>query len=357
MKLTCAKSLLLLLTLTAMGCGKNKANEEPPPQAFQVSPQSEDCDVFAREFGVDCEAGSQDQRYGQGSNKRPKSNIKKQNEKRQAQVQRRHPHRYSSRNRTFPNEGSWRKTARQVDDILDRVIWSPEKQRAARMIDDFDMVLYVNVAPRSKRTRERSSAQRMQVFVRQGRSFFRTHLWKVSSGRPDGDKRIATYTGVFKLDPHRMYEEYKSKQFEDANMHETLFLYHIYRDGKNTGVAIHGTESKRRRLGRRDSGGCIRLDRRNSRCLYNTLRQDRNSDCLGLGIRSLWGLAPSVNAKSSEIDPEYLTKGGLNWKGYRVLVAIIDDPRDNVRSDLFRRRRAPRRAPPRRARDFFFDFL
>lgn len=354
MKLTYARTLLLLIVLTSMGCGRNKANEEPSPQTLLVTPQSQDCHILEREFDIDCDSEQPEQEDQQPPEKKPKkkSNIKKRNERKQAQTKRRYPHKYKSRGRTFPNEGSWRKSARQVDDLLDRVVWSPEKKRSARIIDDFDIILYVNVAPRNSRTRDHSSAQRMQVFAREGRSFYRTHLWKISSGKPDGDKRIATYTGVFKLDQHRMYQEYKSKQFEDANMYETMFLYHIYKDGKNTGVAIHGTEGKRRRLGRRDSGGCIRLDRRNSRCLYNTIRQDSNTDCLGLGFYSLWGKVPSVNAKSSEMDPEYLTKGGLNWDGSRVLVAIIDDSRDNVRSSLLRRSSSRRRKRDSSQSDF-----
>ena len=195
--------------------------------------------------------------------------------KKQSVVERQFPLLYSSLNKDFPLRGSWRKTKEEILDIVYRHFWSPEQNKPVKMLSYFDMVLLINTGQRSRRSSKRSSAQRMQVLVRDGRSnnlddWDRIHVWPISSGNPCG-KKIETPTGVFKLDPSRLHSEYYSVLFKNVNMYETLFFYHSYQNGRPTGVAIHGTYETEK-LGRRDSGGCIRLHRDNSKCLFNTIK-------------------------------------------------------------------------------------
>ncbi|MCJ8277437.1 MAG: L,D-transpeptidase, partial [Bdellovibrionales bacterium] len=181
---------------------------------------------------------------------------------------------------------------------------------------------------------------RMHVYVREGESnrlsdWSRIHVWPISSGLPGGlnGQKIATPTGVYKFDPSRFREDYKSAQFEFADMYESMFLYHqyAYQSGdERTGIPIHGTYLKNK-LGRRDSGGCIRLAREKSQCLFYTLKGEREERCLDGGKLRYWGRVPSFLPRNAEADPEYLTRSGLlEVGGYRVLVAIFNDTEDKL---------------------------
>ncbi len=250
----------------------------------------------------------------------------------QSSVEREFPLLYSSLGKAFPLRGSWRKSKREILDIVYRHFWSPEQNRPVKMLSYFDMVLLVNIGSRSDSSSENSSAQRMQVLVRNGRSnnlddWNRIRVWPISSGNPCGQK-IETPTGVFKLDTHRFHSEYYSVLFKNARMYETMFFYHNYQNGRATGVAIHGTYMTER-LGRRDSGGCIRLHRDNSQCLFNTLQGNITQPCLGGGYLDYRGTVPSFLSQNGDADPEFLAKR-LETRGYKVLVAIYKDSRDLI---------------------------
>ena len=230
----------------------------------------------------------------------------------QSSVEKQFPLLYSSIDKVFPLRGSWRKSKEEILDIVYRHLWSPEQNRPVKMLSYFDMVLLINVAQRSDFSKENSSAQRMQILVRNGDSnnlkdWNRIHIWPISSGDPCGQK-IETPTGVFKLDPSRFHPEYYSVLFKNAKMFETMFLYHNYKNGKPTGIAIHGTY-KTEKLGRRESGGCIRLYRDNSQCLFNTLQGNAEESCLGGGYLDYRGTVPSFISQNGEADPEFLTNG------------------------------------------------
>lgn len=248
----------------------------------------------------------------------------------QSSVEEQFPLLYSSIDKVFPLRGSWRKSKEEIFDIVYRHFWSPEQNRPVKMLGYFDMVLLINVAQRSDFSKENSSAQRMQILVRNGDSnnlddWNRIHVWPISSGNPCGQK-IETPTGVFKLDPGRFHPEYYSILFKNVEMFETMFLYHNYQNGKATGVAIHGTY-KTEKLGRRDSGGCIRLYRDNSQCLFNTLQGNIEKPCLGGGYLNYRGTVPSFMSQNGEADPDFLTDR-LEVRGYKVLVAIYNDSED-----------------------------
>lgn len=250
------------------------------------------------------------------------------------------PHSYGDDSNRFPFRGSWRKTKDEIMDLVDRQVWSPEKGQRVALLDYFDMVLLINVAERVGDQDGPSSTQRMQVLIRKSTSndindWERIRTWRISSGLPCGQK-IATPTGVFKFDPYehptdpsqsRFSPRYYSRQFENADMYETMFLYHQYQSGRNTGVAIHGTY-KTSHLGRRDSGGCVRLHRDNSKCLYETFTGALIDSCLPGAKNTYWGKVPSFLPKGGEADPQFLSSGHLEVDGYRVLIAIFDDKDD-----------------------------
>lgn len=256
----------------------------------------------------------------------------------QLSVERQFPHEFDSANHPFPLRGSWRKNKAEILDIVDRRIWSPERGGHVAMLEYFDMVLLINVAARTNTTAENNSAQRMQVLVRNGSSnnlndWNRIHTWPISSGRPCGQK-IETPTGVYKFNPGRIYEEYGSNQFRDENgerinMYETMFLYHKYKNGRQTGVAIHGTYVAEK-LGRRDSGGCVRVYRDNMTCLFHTITGKQTERCLNGGQLDYLGKVPSFISENAEADPEFLSSGNIEVNGYRVLIAIMDDAQDTV---------------------------
>lgn len=138
----------------------------------------------------------------------------------------------------------------------------------------FDLFMYV-----SKST-QGPLAQKMFVFRRDKRGRLKPLAeWQVSTGREamewNGGREVSTATpeGFFALDPKRFHREYWSKNWDDAPMHFAMF-YDVKVDKYPTGLAIHAAigEEKVNRLGRRDSGGCIRLDPRHAEELFNRVR-------------------------------------------------------------------------------------
>jgi hypothetical protein len=245
-----------------------------------------------------------------------------------------YPHDFSSLGEMYPLRGSFRQSKAEIMDIIDRHIWSQERG-AQPLLDYFDMTLLINVSPRDASDPENSSAQSMQVLVRRNSSnnlqdWERVETWPISSGIPCG-RKIATPTGVFKFNPERTYPSYYSRLFDNVDMYETMFLYHHYQDGAPTGVAIHGSYATTS-LGRRASGGCIRLHRDNAQCLYETIHGLRRNRCLSGGLLNYRDNArvPSLLPKFGEADPEYLRGGRLEMDGISVLVAIFNDREDRL---------------------------
>lgn len=320
-------SLMLLIS-----CGsKDERFEQPSQEAAVIEETDGGCDVLAQEFGVECD-------LNEGSYKRSawtpiNTTAARASHSKNEQVLTDHPLTESSADKEFPLRGSWRQSRTEVMDLVNRWMWSPEQQKPVRLLNYFDMALIINVAARTDQTPSHRSAQQMQVFVRQDDSdiftdWKRIHIWPVSSGLPGGAK-IATYTGVFKLDPKRLFEDYSSESFKGANMYESMFLYHEYQNGDLSGVAIHGTYNYGK-LGRRDSGGCIRLAREKAQCLFNTITGRLSHSCLEGGLTKYWGTVPSFIPRYGEADPEYLRSGLLEVGGYRVLVAIYNDDKDEL---------------------------
>ncbi len=93
------------------------------------------------------------------------------------------------------------------------------------------------------------SKQQMFVSV----NGWRKYTWPISSAR-DG---FNTPEGLYR--PVRMYEDYRSKEYNNASMPYSIFFYR--------GYAIHGTTAIKS-LGQPASHGCVRLHPDNAKELY-----------------------------------------------------------------------------------------
>ncbi|SFO29119.1 L,D-transpeptidase catalytic domain [Cohaesibacter marisflavi] len=82
---------------------------------------------------------------------------------------------------------------------------------------------------------------------------WKKYTWPISSAREGFD----TPEGLYR--PTRMYETYRSKEYNNAPMPYSIFFYR--------GYAIHGTSAVKS-LGTPASHGCIRLDPDNAKQLY-----------------------------------------------------------------------------------------
>lgn len=318
----------LLLLMTAC----ESSFQAPPLLSVAIEESEGGQDILEREFSK-CPTGEEwlDDNTPIHPYNRPLQNgVSAQ---RQRDVESDFPHSYKSLDEMFPLRGSWRQSRQEVLDLVDRHVWSPELGRVVPLLHYFDMALLINVAHRADDAAANLSAQRMQILVREDSSnnledWSRIHTWPISSGIPCG-KKITTFTGVFKFNPSRFHEKYASKLWDGVDMYESMFLYHRYQNGDSTGVAIHGTYLTEN-LGRRDSGGCVRVYRENSQCLFRTLTGQIDKPCLAGGHTNYFGRVPSFLPTQGEADPEYLSSGELEVNGYKVLVVLFNDENDQI---------------------------
>lgn len=154
-------------------------------------------------------------------------------------------------------------------------------QRIRQLVSDelypyFDLYIYVNKAPRGM------WAQQMFIYEREpGGRFDLLHRWRTSTGREKQERYFTTTPiGIFKLDPNRFHVITYSVQWGGVAMPYAMFLDYTYASRKS-GVAIHGVyEAYERRLGRRASGGCIRLAKHNAQELFELIKSE------------YWGMVP-----------------------------------------------------------------
>ncbi|NOT40870.1 MAG: L,D-transpeptidase family protein [Alphaproteobacteria bacterium] len=134
----------------------------------------------------------------------------------------------------------------------------------------FDLFMYVSKSSRGP------LGQRMFVFQRDADGKVLPYAeWRVSTGREKvemhHEKRIRTTTpeGIFMLDADRFHERYWSRTWDNAPMHYAMF-YDLKNNGNASGLAIHAAmgKNKVRRLGKRDSAGCVRLSPANAKELF-----------------------------------------------------------------------------------------
>lgn len=138
----------------------------------------------------------------------------------------------------------------------------------------FDLFMYVSKSNRGP------LAQRMYVFQRDADGRIVPYAeWPVSTGREKvelhRERRVRTTTpeGIFALNPKRFHKRYWSKTWDGAPMHHAMF-YDLMNNGNQSGLAIHAAvgKDKIRKLGRRDSAGCVRLAPKNAKELFYKVR-------------------------------------------------------------------------------------
>jgi lipoprotein-anchoring transpeptidase ErfK/SrfK len=138
----------------------------------------------------------------------------------------------------------------------------------------YDLFMYVSKSNRGP------FAQRMFVFQRDADGKIIPYAeWPVSTGREKielhKEKKIRTTTpeGIFMLDADRFFPRYYSRSWDGAPMHHAMF-YDLKNNGNLSGLAIHAAvgASKIRKLGKRDSAGCIRLSPKNAAELFYKIK-------------------------------------------------------------------------------------
>jgi len=120
--------------------------------------------------------------------------------------------------------------------------------------------------------------QRMLVFQKVGDDLLPLFDWPVSTGREtvEADAQgveLGTNTpaGYFELDPKRMFEDYRSTQWNEPMPYAMFFNWMDH--GTQTGLAIHAaTDAAIGQLGNRASAGCVRLSPENARTLFSLVR-------------------------------------------------------------------------------------
>ena len=145
----------------------------------------------------------------------------------------------------------------------------------AETLRHFNVLLLVNKDAKGEH------AQTMTV-MRPGKSRCRgcnweaTDIWDVSTGREQQESRDFTTTpvGIYQLDRDRFFKEYTTTTWDNAQMPYSMF-WRFLEDGGETGWAVHAATGKGiGNLGKRNSGGCIRLHPDNAESLFRELLQD-----------------------------------------------------------------------------------
>ncbi len=152
-----------------------------------------------------------------------------------------------------------------------------------------------------------------------------TDRWLVSTGRERRERYFTeTPTGLFRLDKNRFYTFVRSYQWNGAAMPYAMFFDWDYATRK-TGYAIHAAgRSTHRRLGRRASGGCIRLALDHSRALFKRIRENHAGMVPEFPFDYAAGLTKSDGTMVRDESGAPILK-----PGYRVLV-VIDDKIEGV---------------------------
>ena len=133
----------------------------------------------------------------------------------------------------------------------------------------FDTILYVSKAA------EGPWAQQMFVFRRQEDGQFELdESFAVSTGRERREQYFTTTpTGIFEIDPNRIYRMVHSARWGGAAMPYSMFIDYSYRTVKS-GIALHAAAGRQNlaNLGSRASGGCIRVPPEKAEQFFNQVQ-------------------------------------------------------------------------------------
>ncbi len=204
----------------------------------------------------------------------------------------------------------------------------PATRMLASLPDDvepyFDLYLYVSKAEAGP------IAQHMFVYTRaQDGTMALIYDWPVSTGRekrektPSGRKTFThTPQGSFKLDSKRFHKLWKSRAW-NADMPWTMF-FDLVENGGMSGLAVHAAgKGKISQLGRRASGGCIRLAPENAQYLFKLIQRDH------AGFVPVFAM--EGNSTNTVGEPVRNTDGSIQLTyGYKVLLHIEDYAGEHV---------------------------
>jgi len=161
-------------------------------------------------------------------------------------------------------------------------VTSPEVQRAVEqrlrdsltpeMLGNFGLFIYVSKAQVGP------WAQRMYVFQKAGDDLLLLYDWPVSTGREtvEADAQgvelsTTTPAGYYEIDPKRMFEKYRSTQWNEPMPYAMFFGRMDH--GVLTGLAIHAAVDGSQ-LGTRASAGCVRLSSENAQTLFSVVKDN-----------------------------------------------------------------------------------
>jgi hypothetical protein len=142
------------------------------------------------------------------------------------------------------------------------------------LFQNFGLFIYVSKADTGP------WAQRMYVFQKVGDDLLPLYDWPVSTGREtvEADAQgvelpTTTPAGYYELDPKRLFEKYRSTQWNEPMPYAMFF--NAANHGVQTGLAIHAASDQGiGLLGMRASAGCVRLSPENARTLFNLVRDN-----------------------------------------------------------------------------------
>jgi hypothetical protein len=181
----------------------------------------------------------------------------------------------------------------------------------------FDTVLYVSKAPSGP------LAQHMFVLEKDRYGEFQAvEKFAVSTGREKKERYFTgTPVGVFQLDRTRMFPMHHSKTWDNAPMPYAMFLDVSYRS-RATGIALHAAYGKAgaRALGRRASGGCVRLPPQQAKFLFQEIRQGRHD---GMVPEFVFNSALGVTSNTGAIARDSTGRARLK-RGITILLVIED---------------------------------
>ncbi len=177
----------------------------------------------------------------------------------------------------------------------------------------FDMVLYISKAP------EGPLAQQMFIYEREpSGNLALTDRWLVSTGREQRERYYTTTPpGFFMLDPRRFVSRAYSAQWNGSSMPNAMFFNYSYRS-RMSGYAIHGIVPRYHRyLGRRASGGCVRLSYDHSASLFNRVEGHFG------GLVPIFAFDEVGGTTFRDGTVEYDENGDIRTEwGYRVLLIV-----------------------------------
>ncbi len=152
-----------------------------------------------------------------------------------------------------------------------------------------------------------------------------TDRWLVSTGRERRERYFTnTPTGLFRLDENRMYRFVRSYQWNGAPMPFAMFFDYDYRTRKS-GYAIHAASRRYERfLGRRASGGCVRLSLAHAEELFERVREGYEGYVPDFPRHPVSGYTRKDGVMMRDDEGRLVVE-----PGYRVLL-VIDDLEQEV---------------------------